>query len=133
VSFFINLSFFIAHADTSHDRIAALPWQLGFQAPSTPTIEGIIHFHHEIIVLLVLIVVFVGWLIFRCFYHFNEVVNPVPVQIVHGSVIEVVWTLIPAFILMVVAVPSFALLYSADELIEPTLTLKVVGHQWYWS
>jgi len=54
----------------------------------------------------------------------------VAIQIVHGSVIEVVWTLIPAFILMAVAVPSFALLYSADELIEPALTLKVVGHQW---
>lgn len=70
---------------------------------------------------------------FRCIYHFNEETNPTPVQIVHGSVIEVVWTLIPAFILIVIAVPSFALLYSADELIEPALTLKVVGHQWYWS
>jgi len=70
---------------------------------------------------------------FRCFYHFNEVKNPVPVQIVHGSVIEVVWTLIPAFILIMVAVPSFALLYSVDDLVDPALTLKVVGHQWYWS
>jgi cytochrome c oxidase subunit 2 len=69
----------------------------------------------------------------RCLYHFDESKNPVAIQIVHGSVIEVVWTLIPAFILMVIAVPSFALLYSADELIEPALTLKVVGHQWYWS
>jgi cytochrome c oxidase subunit 2 len=70
---------------------------------------------------------------FRCYFHFAEEKNPVALQIVHGSVIEVVWTLLPALILMVVAVPSFALLYSADELIEPALTLKVVGHQWYWS
>jgi len=112
---------------------AAKPWQLGFQDPATPTIEGIIRFHHDIIFLIVLIVVFVGWLMFRCYFHFNESKSPVAVQIVHGSVIEVVWTLIPAFILIVIAVPSFALLYSADELIEPALTLKVVGHQWYWS
>jgi cytochrome c oxidase subunit 2 len=72
-------------------------------------------------------------MMFRCYYHFAESKNPKAVQIVHGSVIEVVWTLIPAFILIIIAVPSFALLYSADELIEPALTLKVVGHQWYWS
>lgn len=56
--------------------------------------------------------------------------NPVPVQIVHGSVIEVVWTIIPAVILIAVAVPSFALLYAADDIDVPALTLKVVGHQW---
>lgn len=112
---------------------AAKPWQLGFQSPSTPTIEGIIRFHHDMMFLIVLIVIFVGWMMFRCMFHFNETKNPVATQIVHGSVIEVVWTLIPAFILIIIAVPSFALLYSADELIEPALTLKVVGHQWYWS
>jgi cytochrome c oxidase subunit 2 len=69
----------------------------------------------------------------RCIQHYNEEKHPVAVQVVHGSVIEVVWTIIPAVILMAIAVPSFALLYSADELIEPALTLKVVGHQWYWS
>jgi cytochrome c oxidase subunit 2 len=112
---------------------SAKPWQLGFQNPATPTMEGIIRFHHDLMFLLILIVVFVGYMMFRCIHHFNEEKNPNAVQIVHGSVIEVVWTLIPALILMVVAVPSFALLYSADELIEPALTLKVVGHQWYWS
>lgn len=119
--------FFFLHAD------CAKPWQLGFQTPATPTMEGIIRFHHDLMFLLILIVVFVGYMMFRCLYHFDESKNPNAVQIVHGSVIEVVWTIIPALILMVVAVPSFALLYSADELIEPALTLKVVGHQWYWS
>jgi len=51
----------------------------------------------------------------------------------HGTVLEIVWTVTPALILMVVAVPSFALLYSVDELIDPAITIKAVGHQWYWS
>jgi len=51
----------------------------------------------------------------------------------HSSALEFIWTLIPAFILLFISVPSFALLYSLDELIEPSLTLKVIGHQWYWS
>jgi cytochrome c oxidase subunit 2 len=118
---------FLLNADASK------PWQLGFQTPATPTMEGIIRFHHDLMFLLILICFFVGYLMFRCIHLFGEEKNPVAVQIVHGSVIEVVWTLIPAFILMAVAVPSFALLYSSDELIEPALTLKVVGHQWYWS
>jgi cytochrome c oxidase subunit 2 len=126
-SIFKMVNPFLLHAD------AAKPWQFGFQSPATPTMEGIMRFHHDVMFLLVLICFFVGFMMFRCIYHFHEDKHPEAVQVVHGSVIEVVWTLIPAFILMLVAVPSFALLYSADELIEPALTLKVVGHQWYWS
>merc|ERR1711916_310296 len=54
-------------------------------------------------------------------------------DITHGTVIEIIWTVLPAFVLVFIAIPSFALLYSMDELIEPTLTLKAIGHQWYWS
>lgn len=54
-------------------------------------------------------------------------------NVVHGTILEIVWTIAPAFILVAIAVPSFALLYAIDEVIEPTLTIKVVGHQWYWS
>jgi len=54
-------------------------------------------------------------------------------QITHGTVIEVVWTILPSVILLLIAVPSFALLYSMDEVIDPSITLKAVGHQWYWS
>jgi heme/copper-type cytochrome/quinol oxidase subunit 2 len=105
-SFFLfkEMNPFLLHAD------AAKPWQFGFQSPATPTMEGIMRFHHDLMFLLILICFFVGFMMFRCVYHFQEDKNPVAVQIVHGSVIEVVWTLIPAFILMAVAVPSFALL-----------------------
>jgi heme/copper-type cytochrome/quinol oxidase subunit 2 len=49
----------------------------------------------------------------------------------HGTTIEIIWTILPAFILLFIAVPSFALLYAMDEIIDPVLTVKVIGHQWY--
>jgi len=64
---------------------------------------------------------------------FLEEKNSVPVNIVHASTLEVVWTIVPGLVLMVIAIPSFALLYAADELVDPAMTIKVVGHQWYWS
>lgn len=54
-------------------------------------------------------------------------------KVVHGTAIEIIWTVIPSLILVVVALPSFALLYSIDEVIDPSVTVKCVGHQWYWS
>ena len=51
----------------------------------------------------------------------------------HSSVLEIVWTILPAVVLLFLAIPSFALLYSLDELIDPDITLKTIGHQWYWS
>ena len=69
----------------------------------------------------------------RAIHHFAYGRNPTPDGVVHGTTIEIVWTIVPALILMVIAVPSFALLYSVDEVVEPALTVKIVGHQWYWS
>jgi len=54
-------------------------------------------------------------------------------NVVHGTAIEIIWTVLPSVILIIVALPSFALLYSIDEIIDPALTIKCVGHQWYWS
>jgi len=114
-------------------RDAARPWQLGFQDPATPIAEGIIRFHHDLMFVLVFVSVFVAWMMARCVMHFNQKANPTPSEVVHGTVIEVVWTIIPARILVAIAVPSFALLYSVDERVDPALTVKVIGHQWYWS
>lgn len=54
-------------------------------------------------------------------------------NLTHGTNLEIVWTVTPSIILLLIAVPSFALLYSMDEVIDPTLTFKAIGHQWYWS
>jgi cytochrome c oxidase subunit 2 len=112
---------------------AAIPWQLGFQDPATPIAEGIIRFHHDLMFVLIRVSVFVTWMIGRCVRHYHERKNEIPSAVVHGTRIEVVWTRIPARRLVAIAVPSFALLYSVDERVDPALTIKVVGHQWYWS
>ena len=103
------------------------------QDPATPVAEGIIRFHHDLIIILIFVVVFVSWILFRILLKFDSQNNPNPSQVVHGTTIEIIWTLVPAFLLIVIAVPSFALLYSVDEVVDPSITLKIVGHQWYWS
>ena len=112
---------------------SAVPWQLGFQDPATPIMEGIVTLHHEVMAIIVFIGVFVAYLMVRCVQLFSRDVHPKSDRVVHGTFLEIVWTITPALILLVLAVPSFALLYSVDEIIEPAVTLKAVGHQWYWS
>jgi cytochrome c oxidase subunit 2 len=111
----------------------AEPWQLGFQDPATPVMEGIINFHHDLAFFLILTVVFVGWILARCIYFFDEDKQKVAETFVHGTTLEIVWTITPALILVVIAIPSFSLLYAMDEVIDPILTVKVIGSQWYWS
>lgn len=112
---------------------SARPWQMNFQDPATPIAEGIINFHNHIMFFLTLVVIFVTWLLGRCLFFFSEEKNPKPEKWTHSTTLEIVWTLIPALILMAIAVPSFALLFSIDEIIDPAVTVKVVGNQWYWK
>lgn len=112
---------------------AAEPWQIGFQDPATPIMQGIIDLHHDIFFFLVFVLTFVSWMLGRTLIHFHHSNNPVPEKIVHGAVIEIAWTCIPAFILVFIAIPSFALLYSMEEATNSTVTLKAIGHQWYWT
>jgi len=123
----INFLAFTASCD------AAEQWQLGFQDPATPSMEGMIDFHNYIMIFVITIGLFVLWMLYQVFVFFNEGTNPFSVKFTHSSLLEIVWTILPAVVLMVIAIPSFGLLYSLDELIDPTVTLKVVGHQWYWS
>lgn len=112
---------------------AAEPWQIGIQDSATPNLEGMIFFHNYLCLFLVGIVVFVCWFLGKLVIEYNQTANPIPQIFVHSSLLEIIWTIIPAIVLLFIAVPSFALLYSIDELIDPSVTLKVVGHQWYWS
>lgn len=111
----------------------AYPMQISFQDPATPVMEGIIALHHDLLFLLTIIGVAVGWILAKTTYLFYHKKNLIPSQITHNTAIEIVWTITPSLILMVIAVPSFALLYSIDEVIDPSVTLKVIGQQWYWS
>jgi cytochrome c oxidase subunit 2 len=110
---------------------AATPWQLFFQDPATPVMEGIINFHNDLMFFIIIIVIFVLWLLVRCIFFFTN--NKNTEKFIHGTVLEFVLTITPSIILMIIAIPSFALLYSMDEIIDPVITVKVIGHQWYWS
>jgi len=81
--------------------------------------------------------IFIGTTVFYLLNYvlikFNNKVHLKPIKFNHSSILEIIWTIIPAVILIFIAIPSFALLYSIDELIEPEVTLKIIGHQWYWS
>ena len=113
---------------------AAEPWQLGFQDAATPIMQGIIDLHHDIFFFLIQILVFVSRILVRALWHFHEQTNPIPQRIVHGTTIEIIWTIFPSIILMFIAIPSFALLYSMDEVVvDPAITIKAIGHQWYWT
>jgi cytochrome c oxidase subunit 2 len=108
-------------------------WQIGFQDPATPIMQGIIDLHHDVMFFIVVVIVFVFWMITRTAYHFQASRNPLPEKIIHGTAIEIAWTVTPSLVLVLIAIPSFALLYSLDEVVDPAVTLKAIGHQWYWS
>jgi cytochrome c oxidase subunit 2 len=112
---------------------AAESWQIGIQDPATPNLEGMLFFHNYLCSVMFGIVIFVCWLLGKLIYSYSDTKNRIPNTFTHSNILEIVWTIIPAIVLLYIAVPSFALLYSIDELIDPTVTLKVVGHQWYWT
>jgi|LauGreSuBDMM15SN_2_FD.fasta_scaffold58118_1 cytochrome c oxidase subunit 2 len=112
---------------------AAKNWDMDFQDPASPVMEGIISFHNDLMVLMTLVMAFVTYFLYVTVYHFINKPKDASNSVQHGTVIEIIWTVTPAVILLIVAVPSFSLLYAIDELTIPELTLKVLGHQWYWS
>jgi len=111
---------------------SAEAWQLSFQDPASPVMEGIINLHHDLMFILIVILGLVMWILGRILFLYEEKKNEIPSKVVHGTFLELIWTITPSLILIIIAIPSFALLYSIDEVINPAITLKVVGHQWYW-
>lgn len=96
--------------------------------------EGIVDLHHDICFFLILIIVFVLWMLSRTVFYFVDCVGEANAEkIIHGTTIEIAWTIAPSIILVLIAIPSFALLYSLDEIVDPAITIKAIGHQWYWS
>ena len=111
----------------------ARDWQLGFQQAATPTMVWIEEFHTLILWIITAIVLFVLALLIIVMVRFNAKSNPVPSKTTHNTFVEVAWTLIPILILLVIAVPSFRLLYFDRIIPDADLTIKAIGNQWYWS
>nr|YP_009139384.1 cytochrome c oxidase subunit II [Callimorpha dominula]AKF78256.1 cytochrome c oxidase subunit II [Callimorpha dominula] len=101
---------------------------LNLQNGASPLMEQIIFFHDHTIIILIMITILVGYLMTSLF--FNKYINRF---LLEGQMIELIWTILPAITLIFIALPSLRLLYLLDELNNPLITLKSIGHQWYWS
>jgi cytochrome c oxidase subunit 2 len=113
---------------------AAEVWQISPQDSATQVMEWMVEFHNFIMCDLILTTGLVVFFLYTCIALFNSSVNKTPItSYTHDSMLEIAWTAYPTIILIGIAFPSFALLYALDDLIDPSLTLKIIGHQWYWS
>ncbi len=109
------------------------PWQLGFQAAVTPIAEQIGDFHNFLLVIITVITLFVLGLLIYVLFRFNEKANPKPSRTTHNTVLEVVWTVVPVLILIMIAIPSFRLLFAQYNFPKADLTIKAIGNQWSWT
>lgn len=110
------------------------PWQLGLQPGVTSLKEGIGDFHNLLLVIITAITVFVLALLVYVMFKFSAKNNPVPSRTSHNTLVEVVWTVVPIMILVVIAVPSFKILYDQERIPDKVdLTVKATGFQWYWG
>lgn len=110
-----------------------LPWQLDFQEAASPLMRELHSFHNFLMVISVAIVLFVIFLIGYVIFRFNAKANPIPAKFTHNIAIEVIWTVIPIIVLVIIAIPSFRLLKMVEHSPPVDMTIKVVGSQWYWS
>ena len=109
------------------------PWQFGFQPSATEVMDRLSAFHDLLLIIITLIAAFVLGLLVYVMWRFKNQRNPLPSRTSHNTVIEMLWTVVPVLILVSIAIPSFKLMYYMDRVPNPEMTIKVTGHQWYWS
>ena len=109
------------------------PWEYTLQEAASPVMENIVWFHNFLFWLITIITLFVLALLVIVVVKFNAGANPTPSRTTHNTLIEVAWTLLPVLILVVIAVPSFRLLFLELDIPKADLTIKATGKQWYWS
>jgi cytochrome c oxidase subunit 2 len=113
---------------------APQPDQLGLQPPATSIAVELDFLHNWILMpIITVITVFIMILLLIVIFRFNEKRNPVASKVTHNTLLELAWTVVPVVILVVIAIPSFRLLYNQLDIPKPDLTIKAIGHQWYWS
>jgi len=109
------------------------PWGLNLQEAASPIMEQMIDFHNLVLVIITLITLFVTALLIWAVVRYNRRANPEPARFHHNTMLEVAWTVVPILILVVIAIPSFRLLYAQHSYPKPDITIKATGYQWYWE
>ncbi len=111
---------------------APVPWGMGLQESGGPIKDAISSFNTLVLWIIVVITIFVFLLLVYVVWKFRESVNPTPSRTSHHTGLEIAWTVIPVLILVVIAIPSFRLIYYQDRAVDAELTINVQGRQWYW-
>ncbi len=112
---------------------APQPWQMSFQPAASPVMQDFEDFHRFVLYIIIVICALVFGLLLWIIIRYNQRSNPVPGKVTHNTLLEVLWTIVPVIILVVIAIPSFKLLYFEAEVPPADLTIKAIGHQWFWS
>ena len=108
-------------------------WQLGFQPPHSPVMDSIEGLHSMILWMMATVTIFVAALLLYASWRFSATRNPAASRVSHHTALEVAWTVLPVLILVIIAIPSFRVVYFEDRTTDADLTIKVVGHQWFWE
>ena len=108
-------------------------WQVGMQPAASPVMERIEDFHTMLLYIITGVCLFVLALLIWVMIRYNQRANPVPSKNHHNTALEIFWTLIPVAILVVIAIPSFRLLYFEADIPKPDVTFKAIGKQWFWT
>jgi heme/copper-type cytochrome/quinol oxidase subunit 2 len=140
----------------NQSSIISLTYRGGFNNSASPVMEGIFDFHNDVFIFLIIISSLVGWLLIRIIFIYRNFssITKIPTFVVkpkhiilfnsnfsnlviirkhtYNQLLEIIWTIIPSFILILIAYPSFSLLYCINELLTSELTIKIIGNQWYW-
>lgn len=117
----------------THSSLGApIPWGIGLQPAGGPVKEAIHDFNTLVLWIIVVITAFVLVLLAYAVWRYREEVNPTPSRTSHNTVLEVAWTVVPVLILLIIAIPSFRLIYYQDRARDADMTINVQGRQWYW-
>jgi cytochrome c oxidase subunit 2 len=108
-------------------------WQIDLQDAASPIMESLRSFNALLLVIIIAIVVFVMGLLLWVMIRYRESANPVPSRLSHNTIVEVLWTIVPVLILVVIAIPSFRLLFQQFDFPKADVVVKATGKQWYWS
>ncbi len=122
-----------ALAEETTKNVHGVAWGMGMQPAAAPSAERMHDFHELLLWLITIIAFFVLGLLLWVMYRFSEKQNPKPSKTTHNTLIEVIWTVAPVMILVIIAIPSFKLLYYEDQTVDGDITVKVIGNAWYWS
>ncbi len=122
-----------ALAEEAGKNVHGVAWGMGMQPAAAPSAEHMHDFHELMLYIITIIAFFVLGLLLWVMYRYSEKKNPKPTKTTHNTLIEVIWTVVPVMILVIVAIPSFKLLYFEDQTVDGDITVKVIGNAWYWS